>query len=416
MKTNHAPLLYVILSMLVALFAALMIVAIGLMPSREDLLLLIAYMGVSGLGTIGLMYLFYHYALSMWMNSLRWSLFITVITSVLLIFINVWATAQLMFINQHDLILTTALLVFGGFTAMAFGWFIATNIASKIQRISNGIEELAAGNWAVQIPLDGSDEFSRLAKLLNWLGQRLQQVEDEKKQMEQTRRDLIAWISHDLRTPLTAIQASIEAVADDVVTEPAQVKDYLMTSLGEIEHLKFLIDDLFALAQLDTGHASLKLAYASMSDLISDTVSSLNAHAMRRSIAIHGEIQTDLPPIYIAPDKIQRVLYNLMDNAIRHTPENGNITVRAAQQENEIRVVVHNTGDAIAPQVLPHVFEKFYRGEEARQKDADGHRGAGLGLAIARGFVEAHEGRIWVESIAGKGTSFQFALPIKTSQ
>jgi signal transduction histidine kinase len=415
MKTNYKAFLYLLLGTVLAIFAALAIVVVGLMPAQADLRLLLLYMSVSGLGTIVLMYFLYQYALSMWMNSLRWSLLVTVFTSVMLIFINVWATAQLMFINQHDLILTTALLVFGGVTALVFGWFIATNIADRIQSLSKGIEQLAEGNWKVEIPSSGHDEFSRLGKLLNWLGQRLQDVEDEKKEIDQTRRDLIAWISHDLRTPLTAIQASLEAVADDIVTEPMQVKDYVQTSLGEIEHLKFLIDDLFALAQLDTGHASLKLAYASISDLISDTVSSLNAHAMRRSINIHGEIQVDLPPLYIAPDKIQRVLYNLMDNAIRHTPEAGDITVRAAQKGGEVQVVVHNTGDAIASQHLPHVFEKFYRGEQARQKDADGHRGAGLGLAIARGFVEAHGGRIWVESAAGKGTAFQFTLPIKNS-
>jgi signal transduction histidine kinase len=415
MKTKLKPIFYLILGTLIAIAAAMAIVAIGLMPAQADLSLLFIYMSVSGLGTILLMYFLYQYALSMWMNSLRWSLLVTVFTSVVLIFVNVWATAQMMFVSQHDMILTIALLVFGGFTALVFGWFIATNIDSKFQGLGKGIEELAEGNWKVDLPFSGNDEFSRLGKLLNWLGQRLQEVEDEKKEIDQTRRDLIAWISHDLRTPLTAIQASLEAVADDIVTEPMQVKDYVQTSLGEIEHLKLLIDDLFSLAQLDTGHVSLKFDYASISDLISDTVSNLNAHAMRRSINIHGEIQDNLPPVYIAPDKIQRVLYNLMDNAIRHSPEAGNITVSAAQKDNEVQVIVHNTGEAIAPQHLPHVFEKFYRGEEARQKAADGHRGAGLGLAIARGFVEAHGGRIWVESAVGKGTAFQFTLPIKNS-
>lgn len=410
------PVLYLITGTILAMIISLSVVIIGLQPGQDDLRQLIQFMLISGLSTILVVYFLYEYILANWMNSLRWSMLVTVFTTVTLVFVNVWATAQLMFINNHDLILTTALLIFGGLTALVFGWFIANRIESKIQVVSDAIEQMAKGDLSVHVKVTGSDEISTLAKMLNWTVDSLKEIEEEKKRTEGLRRDLIAWISHDLRTPLTAVQASLEAIADDVVTEPDAVKEYIHNSLGELGNLRVLIDDLFEIAQIDAGHMSLKFMEASLSDLISDTVSSLSPHVQRRKVSIHGEIQAGIPPVYMAPDKIQRVLYNLIDNAIRHTPEGGNITIGAKQSAESVQVEVHNTGEAIPPEHLPHIFEKFYRGEQARQRNSDGHRGAGLGLAIARGFIEAHQGKIQVESNDKSGTCFSFTIPISHSK
>lgn len=406
------PVLFLVIGTLVALIIALTVVVIGLQPSQEDLNLLVQFMLISGLSTILAVYFLYEYILASWMNSLRWSMLVTVITTVTLVLINVWATARLMFISNHDFILTIALLIFGGLTALVFGWFIAGSIAMKIQRISDAVERLADGDLSRRIEVSGSDELSKLAKMLNWTVDSLAEIEDEKQRTEALRRDLIAWISHDLRTPLTAVQASLEAVADDIVTEPKMVKEYVNNSLTELGNLRLLIDDLFAVAQIDAGHINLTFMQASLNDLISDTVSSLSAHAQQRRVAINGEIQANMPPIDMAPDKIQRVMHNLIDNAIRHTPADGNITISAKQTDKNVQVEVHNTGEAIPPEHLPFLFEKFYRGEQARQRDIDGHRGVGLGLAIAQGFVEAHHGTIWVESTDQQGTCFSFTIPI----
>ena len=413
---KHYPLIQLILGTLCSLLISLVIVVLGMnymgmSPPMEDLQQLMLFMLISGVGTIVVVYLLYHLVLMNWVNSLRWSLIITVITSVTLVFINVWVTAQLMFINMHDLILTAALLVFGGLTAVVFGLFIASNISRKIQLISSAIEQVAGGNLNTQVKATGNDEFSKLAEMLNWMVDNLQEVEQEKQMIEQTRRDLVAWISHDLRTPLTAIQASLEAIADGIVTDEETTKSYINNSLSELEHLRVLIDDLFAIAQLDAGHMSLNFVKASLSDLISDIVASMNVRANNRKITIHGDIQPDIDPVTIAPDKMQRVLYNLIDNALRHTPPEGQITIRAYPKTDQIRVDVHNTGSQISVEHLPHIFEKFYRGETARHQGKDGHRGTGLGLAIARGFVEAHQGKIWVDSPENRGTSFSFSIP-----
>lgn len=405
------PILPLLLGTFGALILALVIVVIGLQPPNEDIQLLILMMGASGGGTVMAVYIFYQQILATWVNSLRWTLIGIVLITVLLVFLNVWGTAQLMFINYHDLILTTALLVFGGLTAVMFGMFIANRIVNKIQRIADGIENLAQGKLDTRIHIEGQDELSRLAELLNWMGGSLQEIEAEKQRVEAVRRDLIAWISHDLRTPLTAIQASLEAINDGIVTEPDNVRGYIGQSLSEVDNLRVLIDDLFAIAQMDAGHMSLHFMKASLSDLISDTVSGMMPRAQHTNIQITGEIAPDIDPIYMAPDKIQRVLYNLIDNAIRHTPSDGTITIRAAKRKNFVRVDVHNTGSVIAAEHLPRIFEKFYRGKDAREQSPDGHRGTGLGLAIARGFVEAHKGKIRVTSSAQAGTCFSFILP-----
>lgn len=412
LNAQFRPLLYLLLGTVLALAVALSIVIVGLRPSNEDLRLLVQFMLVSGISTVAGMYILYQGLLINWVNSLRWSMIVTVITTVILVFFNVWATAQLMFINQHDLILTTALLMFGGITAIMFGWFIANRIEHKIQDISNGIVHFTNGNLDVHVDMQGQDELSKLAQMFNMMVENFKQIEYEKQQVDRTRRDLVSWISHDLRTPLTAIQASLEAIADDIVTDPESIKEYVQNSLTEVENFKELLDDLFAIAQLDAGHMSLKFVHASLSDLISDTVSGMYAHAQQRNITIHGDIDPNIDPVYMAPDKIQRVLHNLIDNAIRHTPQAGEVKIRAYKEAQQVHVVVHNTGITIEPQHLPHIFEKFYRGEQSRQQAADGHRNAGLGLAIARGFVEAHQGTIQVESQANFGTRFSFMIPI----
>ena len=190
-----------------------------------------------------------------------------------------------------------------------------------------------------------------------------------------------------------------------------QVHRYLDNSRAEIEHLSDLIDDLFELAQLDVGHLRLNMQPASISDLISDTLGSMMAKASQHGITLKGEVSDDVDMIRMAPDKIQRVLTNLVDNAIKYTRSGEAVTLRAWRDGDEIRIDIHNSGSYIPEDVLPRLFESFYRGEGSRMRGDDGDRGTGLGLSIARGFIEAHGGRIWATSIESEGTTFSFTLP-----
>ena len=203
----------------------------------------------------------------------------------------------------------------------------------------------------------------------------------------------------------------IEAMLDGVVDDEATVKRYLDNSRAEVEHLSHLIDDLFELAQLDVGHLKLNLQQASIRDLISDTLGSMTAKADQHGITLIGEVSDDVDMIQMAPDKIQRVLTNLVDNAIKYARSGVSVTLRAWRSGDEIRIDIHNSGSFIPQDVLPRLFESFYRGEGSRTRGDDGARGTGLGLAIARGFIEAHDGRIWATSVESDGTTFSFTLP-----
>jgi signal transduction histidine kinase len=177
-----------------------------------------------------------------------------------------------------------------------------------------------------------------------------------------------------------------------------------------------IIDDLFELAQLDTGHLILKLESISVSDLISDTLEGFSLRARERGIALTGEVEPNLGTVCCAPEKIGRVLSNLVENALRHTPAGGSIRLSAGRDKESIVVSVGDTGEGISAQDLPRIFERFYRGERSRSREgyeaAKASTGVGLGLAIAKGLIDAHGGKIWAESEVGKGTTMKFSIPL----
>ncbi len=405
------PLLLFIMGVFFSILGAMLVVIPTLNPPAEDMGFLILFMTSTGVLTISVAYILYRLGLVSWFRSLRWSLLVTIILTVLLIFINVWVTAQHMFIEPHDLALTTGLLVFAGMTAITFGYFISSAMTDSIRDMATATEKLASGDLTTRLEVHGNDELANLGKAFNWMASSLQQIDEQKRMLEQTRRDMIAWISHDLRTPLASMRVMIEAMTDGVVDDPETTTRYLKNTQNEIQHLSRMIDSLFELAQLDTGQVNLDIQMASLRDLISDTLGSMIAHAKQQNVDLAGEVDDMVDPIYIAPDKIQRVLYNLVHNAILYTPPQQKITLTARPSGDEVRVDVHNSGASIASEELPHIFDSFYRGERSRTKNTTGHRGAGLGLAIARGFVEAHGGKIWVESSPDTGTTFSFTLP-----
>lgn len=401
-----------ILFIAAALTSAIFIVVITLSPSHSDLLLLLLFMSGTSIITVSLSYLLYRRGFARWMRSLRWALLITVIFTVALMFINVWITAKLMFISYHDLALTTALLLFAGLTSIAFGFFVSTTITDGIRELAQAARQLAQGDLSVRLDVRGNDELARLTETFNWMASNLQLIDEEKRAIEHTRSNLIAWVSHDLRTPLSSMRVMIEALLDGVVTDQETVHRYLQNTQAEIEHLSTLINDLFELAQIDVGHLNMTCVHASLSDLISDTIGSMSAQAEQKQIVVHGTVDDGIDPIHMAPDKIQRVLYNLLDNAIQHTPAGGTITLSAYSAGDTVRVDVHNTGSSINARDVPHIFSSFYRGEPSRSRGENGQRGVGLGLAITRGFIEAHGGKIWLENPADRdGITMSFILP-----
>jgi signal transduction histidine kinase len=409
------PLLFILSGMSAALALAVSFIVYRLRPPTGDVRLLIVFMSGSGLLTVLLAYLLYRRGIVQWFPSLHWSLLTSVLITVVLIFINVWFTAQLMFISKHDLVLTIALLLYAGLTALLFGLFIVTTLTNRIDKLSQAARRLAEGKLDTRLAVEGSDELARLAEAFNWMADSLQKLDREQRLVEQTRRTLIAGVSHDLRTPLTTMRVMVEAMADGVVTDPDTISRYVRSTLSELQHLSRLIDDLFELAKLDAGQLDLQFDVSSLSDLISDVLSSMSVQANQHHIRLNGSVNPDADLVYMAPDKIQRVIYNLLDNALCYTPPDGLVTIMACREGTNVRVDVHNTGSFIDPVHAPYIFESFYRGESSRVRGDDGRRGTGLGLAIARGFVEAHRGKIWVESTPERGTTFSFTIPERPS-
>jgi signal transduction histidine kinase len=200
-------------------------------------------------------------------------------------------------------------------------------------------------------------------------------------------------------------------VVDGVATDQEAANRYLSSALNEVTHLSRLVDDLFELAQIDAGVLRLELEEASLHDLISDTLSSFRPQAEHRGIRLVGEVSDGVDPVLINPPKLQRVLYNLVSNALRHTPAHGTVALRAQPDGEVVWVEVADTGEGIAPGDLPHVFERSFRSEKSRTRRVeDSASGAGLGLAIARGLIEAHGGQVGVESEIGEGTRFYLTL------
>jgi len=409
-RLSQHPLIIFLIVMMIPIAGALFSELVMFDLPGGEVQQLVAFMTLTGLMSSLLSFAFYRLGILEWFRSLRWAIWMVIALLVLMIFLNVWVIARFTFIQAHYLTLTSVLLVFAGLSALTIGFFASKTMTDRLSKLHDATQDLARRDFTVRLKISGNDEIAQLADTFNGMAQNLQEVEEQKQQLEQTRRDLTAWVSHDLRTPLASIRVMIEAMLDGVVDDEETVQRYLDNSRAEVEHLSHLIDDLFELAQLDVGHLKLNMQQASIRDLISDTLGSMTAQADQHGITLIGKVADDVDMVQMAPDKIQRVLTNLVDNAIKYA-ESGSVTLRAWRSGGDVRIDIHNGGSFIPQDVLPRLFESFYRGEGSRMRGDDGARGTGLGLAIARGFIEAHDGRIWASSVEADGTTFSFTLP-----
>jgi signal transduction histidine kinase len=391
-----------ILAISLALFMWLM------SPPMKELALMALFLGITALVSALVGYGVFRLG---WINqspTLRWSLLGGYALSSILTFFNVWFSAQLMFASSHDLLLSVVLLVFAGGMAMVLGYFLSSTLTDRIHVLQGAAERLAKGNLKTRVPVHGRDEVAMLATAFNQMAEQLQAADQKQRDLENMRRDLIAWVSHDLQTPLTSMRAILEALSDGVVDEPEMVNRYLNTAQRDVRSLSALIDDLFQMAQLDAGGFPLNRAQASLNDLISDTLEDFSELAYRESITLEGRVEPDVDPVFMDTQAIGRVLNNLISNALRHTSAGGKIYVSARRVAKGVEATVSDTGEGIRLEDIPNIFESFYRGEKSRNR---GTGGAGLGLAIARGIVRAHGGDIRVDSEWGKGTRFIFYIP-----
>ncbi|HEX8689135.1 MAG TPA: HAMP domain-containing sensor histidine kinase [Solirubrobacterales bacterium] len=223
---------------------------------------------------------------------------------------------------------------------------------------------------------------------------------------EETRRELVAAVSHDLRTPIASLRLLVEAIDDGIVDEETR-RRYLATMQTHIGSLSTMIDDLFELSRIEAGDIDWSMRQVELALLVDETVDAMRPEARASGVEIHTELEVESLPARADPERIQRVLFNLIRNAIHHTPADGSVTVRAEATGEGVEVEVADTGEGIPGPERERIFEPFYRGGPDTARETDG---AGLGLAISRAIVETHGGRIWIAP-GESGTRVRFALP-----
>lgn len=341
--------------------------------------------------------------------SVRWRLALAYGIGLVVALANVLATAALMFLSPHDLGLLLLLLAFAAVISLAFAYVVAGALTAQMQRLSRAAGRLASGELEARVGQHGSDEIGQLAASFDNMAERLEQAFARQQALEASRRELIGAVSHDLRTPLATTRAMVEALADGVVTDPSDVQRYLALILQETAHLSRLIDDLFELSQIDSGALRLDCMPLDAVELVSETVAAYEAPAAEHQIRLADAFATDSARIDADPERLQRVLRNLLDNALRHTPSGGTIQVAVSADVDAVQLSVDDSGPGVPAGELERIFERFYRAEPSRQRS--GAPGAGLGLAIARGLVRAHRGRIWAEASPLGGVSVRISLP-----
>ena len=222
-------------------------------PPLVELGLMAMFLGITALVSVAAGYIAYRLGWMTLSPTLRWSLLGGYALSSLLTFFNVWFSAQMMFASEHDLLLAIVLLIFASGMAMVLGYFLSSAITNRIYLLKDAAEKLASGELKTRVPINGRDEVAALANTFNKMAEQLEMVDAKQRELERLRADLIAWVGHDLQTPLASMRAILEALEDGVVDDPQTVKRYLGTAQRDVRSLSILIDDLFQMAQLDTG-------------------------------------------------------------------------------------------------------------------------------------------------------------------
>ena len=275
---------------------------------------------------------------------------------------------------------------------------LGASIVRRLEQLRDASIEFARGDLAARAPGGGPAELAQLGASFNEMAAQLALLFD-------ARRELVAWASHDLRTPIASMQAMLEALEDGL----AEPEHYLPALQQQVRRLALLVDDLFELARIDAGALTLELREARLAGLIESCLRGLEAEAQAKRVRLEATVDASVAA-WCAPEKVERVLFNLLTNALRHTPSDGSVAVRVEPLSDAVRVTVEDSGDGLAPDSVRRAFDRFWRGDSAR---SSGNAGAGLGLAIAKGLVEAQGGTIWAENSPDGGARISFTLPAR---
>ena len=326
--------------------------------------------------------------------------------------VNAGFTTALMLITARDLAILGGLLVFSLGISVFVAFTLSDATSRSIGEVLATLRSINTGNLDVRVTVRSRDQVGEMAQAVNAMAQRLETSLSRERDVDRARHDLIRSVSHDLRTPLASIRAMVESINDGVVSDPATVNRYLRSMQSETENLSELINDLFELSQMDAGALQLHMEPASLEDLISDTIAGMSAQARTNGVALDGRVDEELPAVSMDTQRVQRVLNNLVHNAIRHTSPEGKVFIDAHNLGHEVQVDVIDNGEGIPKEEVSRILD-VSNGLTGSRNWAS--IGSGLGLSIATRIVEAHGGRFWLESEEGEGSTFSFTLNKSTA-
>jgi signal transduction histidine kinase len=330
-------------------------------------------------------------------------------TAVLAAGVGAWVAAAAMFIEPHDLHALVVVLIAAATAGVVIALVLAGGFSRATRALGDATRRIAEGDLStVEVPAPG--ELAELATRLGEMTQKLDESRERERATDASRRELVAWVSHDLRTPLAGIRAMAEALEDGVAGDAETVARYHRMIRFETERLSRLVDDLFELSRIHAGALRLQMERVSLDEIVSDALSAADALARSKGVHLAGRVNGSSPTLYVSASEFQRMLRNLISNAIRHTPSDGTVFVEAGASDGQAYVSVADGCGGISDDDLPRVFDVSFRGEQARTPSPDG--GAGLGLAVARGLAEAHHGEIDVAN-AGAGCRFTVRVPLE---
>ncbi len=283
--------------------------------------------------------------------------------------------------------------------AVAVSVFVSRRVVNPIRQMMQASRHIAAGHYRERVSVTGDDELGQLARSFNRMAATLEQTET-------MRRDLIANVAHELRTPLSSIKGYMEGLIDGVL--PAEPDTYQLV-YREADRLQRLVNDLQELSRVEAGAFQLERRSVSLAALAGQTADRLRPQFEEKAVNLHLNVPDNLPPVAADEDRLSQVLVNLVGNALQYTPAGGSVTISAAADNRRVELSVSDTGLGIAPEHLPYLFTRFYRVDKSRSRAGGG---SGIGLTIAKHLVEAHGGEIRATSPGvGQGSTFGFWLP-----
>jgi signal transduction histidine kinase len=315
--------------------------------------------------------------------------------------------AWLMFVDSEDAWTAAGVLLFAAVIGLSSGATLLRAVQADVTALRKALNEVARGGRDTDTQATSCDELADVALASNRMVGTLAAEEQARDHSDAARRQVIAAVSHDLRTPLASLRLAAQAVEDGLADQQT-TRRYLKTIGVNVRTLGTLIDDLFELSHLEADEITWATSPVALDGLAEQTIAMLRAEADRRRILLSSAIDADLAPARANPDKLGRVLTNLLQNAIRNTPPDGSVVISAEQLDDALQIEVADTGHGVADTDQAHIFEPFYRGGDERARTSPGN---GLGLAISRAIIEAHGGRIWLAD-SQDGARFRLTLPV----